>query len=503
MYCYINLSLSICAIKLSSASSSSSWMNSKQIKKEESEMEFNFENPFQEQELKPIEWLFETETQFMAAQGFFQNDEARRLRKIAVKKIRQLSQNGGFRHDPFVSFLAVNYYDRCISSYPLPGDEYSYGLFIISCVVIAWKMRKSGFYLPVFLETNRLYNVDYRQIERMEHRILYALKWRMRSVTALCFLDFFISFYNFTDIQEIATFKRLTLECKLLHMHYVQPTSMALLARNSHRMALVASQRSATNLSHLAFDTVHNNPSDLSSWLESMITELNPLPEFPSAIASETPNPKKVNFVLTPSPSDARTIGSPGPSSARGKSGFKNLLPKLSFKARRSQSDAERATAHPVVEASSPLPLPQEKPSISTSCSLAAVHVVMMMMMALSEELWQSDTNTTERIYSPDLGDARFTEFKPSTIAATALIAERPNIAPPPAFFCEPLLRCQYLNMDELENCHNLLMAQVRSNDLRTYLIPPSPSMDAIAEVEDDDQKRQRSRKRMRERGLV
>ncbi|GMQ01720.1 hypothetical protein CsSME_00048263 [Camellia sinensis var. sinensis] len=59
---------------------------------------------------------------------------------------------------------------------------------------------------------------------------------------------------------------------------------MALLARNSHRMALVASQRSATNLSHLAFDTVHNNPSDLSSWLESMITELNPLPEFPPPV---------------------------------------------------------------------------------------------------------------------------------------------------------------------------------------------------------------------------
>ncbi|CAL5331011.1 unnamed protein product [Camellia sinensis] len=208
-------------------------------------------------------------------------------------------------------------------------------------------------------------------------------------------------------------------------------------------MALVASQRSATNLSHLAFDTVHNNPSDLSSWLESMITELNPLSEFPSAIASETPNPKKVNFVLTPSPSDARTIGSPGPSSARGKSGFKNLLPKLSFKARRSQSDAERATAHPVVEASSPLPLPQEKPSISrswsltriftprmksttssTPCfssSLAAVHVVMMMMMALSEELWQSDTNTTERIYSPDLGGYGDTDASPSATSYTVL----------------------------------------------------------------------------------
>ncbi|KAL7198170.1 hypothetical protein ACSBR2_020651 [Camellia fascicularis] len=80
-----------------------------------------------------------------------------------------------------------------------------------------------------------------------------------------------------------------------------------------------------------------------------------------------TPTTKKVNFFLTPSPSDARISGSPGLSSCRSKSSIKNLLPKLSFKHRSSQSDAETA-ANLAVEAASPMQ--QEKPSISRSWSL-------------------------------------------------------------------------------------------------------------------------------------
>ncbi|KAG6382220.1 hypothetical protein SASPL_158150 [Salvia splendens] len=37
-------------------------------------------------------------------------------------------------------------------------------------------------------------------------------------------------------------------------------------------------------LSQLASDTTHYNPSDLSSWLESMISGLNPTPDFDSAV---------------------------------------------------------------------------------------------------------------------------------------------------------------------------------------------------------------------------
>nr|UHT46061.1 SLR1-like DELLA protein [Phoenix dactylifera] len=53
-------------------------------------------------------------------------------------------------------------------------------------------------------------------------------------------------------------------------------------------------------LSHLASDTVHYNPSDLSTWLESMLSELNtPPPPLPS---SPIPNHQNNQFELPPPP---------------------------------------------------------------------------------------------------------------------------------------------------------------------------------------------------------
>ncbi|XP_038709943.1 uncharacterized protein LOC120004705 isoform X1 [Tripterygium wilfordii] len=84
-----------------------------------------------------------------------------------------------------------------------------------------------------------------------------------------------------------------------------------------------------------------------------------------------SPTPRKVNFFLTPSSSDAKAAtGSPGPSSVRGKSSFKSLLPKLSFKYRNSTFDVERAP-NPTQEASSTGP--REKPSIPRSLSLTKI----------------------------------------------------------------------------------------------------------------------------------
>ncbi|XP_052205293.1 uncharacterized protein LOC127810078 isoform X2 [Diospyros lotus] len=84
---------------------------------------------------------------------------------------------------------------------------------------------------------------------------------------------------------------------------------------------------------------------------------------------TSTPTPKKVNFNLTPSASNGRISGSPGPSS-RGKSSLRNLLPKRSFKARSSQSDAERTT-NIAQEVSSCIP--QEMPTMSRSWSLTKI----------------------------------------------------------------------------------------------------------------------------------
>ncbi|KAK9676738.1 hypothetical protein RND81_11G096800 [Saponaria officinalis] len=76
--------------------------------------------------------------------------------------------------------------------------------------------------------------------------------------------------------------------------------------------------------------------------------------------------PKRVNFALTPTMSDTKLYESPGPSSARGRSPFKNILPKLGF-LYRSSSDAEKLGWE------LPCTTPREKTSISRSSSLTKI----------------------------------------------------------------------------------------------------------------------------------
>ncbi|KAL3518374.1 hypothetical protein ACH5RR_020963 [Cinchona calisaya] len=85
-----------------------------------------------------------------------------------------------------------------------------------------------------------------------------------------------------------------------------------------------------------------------------------------------TPTPKRVNFMLTPCPPDLRTNTSPGPSSSRAKSSIKNLLPKLSFKNRSSNSETDTEKADYLDSASSSTAL-QEKLSMSRSRSFSKI----------------------------------------------------------------------------------------------------------------------------------
>lgn len=63
-------------------------------------------------------------------------------------------------------------------------------------------------------------------------------------------------------------------------------------------------------LSHLASDTVHYNPSDLSNWLESMLSELNaPPPPLPSC--TPIPNHQSNQFELSPVPAAPASILDP------------------------------------------------------------------------------------------------------------------------------------------------------------------------------------------------
>ncbi|KAG6389858.1 hypothetical protein SASPL_151332 [Salvia splendens] len=64
----------------------------------------------------------------------------------------------------------------------------------------------------------------------------------------------------------------------------VKPSDMADVAQKIEHLEQVMCSVENDGLSQLASDTTHYNPSDLFSWLESMISGLNPTPDFDSAV---------------------------------------------------------------------------------------------------------------------------------------------------------------------------------------------------------------------------
>lgn len=80
-----------------------------------------------------------------------------------------------------------------------------------------------------------------------------------------------------------------------------------------------------------------------------------------------SPTPKRVNFSPLPSPSHLKLHTSPGPSPSRGIASVKNLLPKLSFKFRNTNSEIEKAA---MLALGCP-PDPREKATITRTFSLS------------------------------------------------------------------------------------------------------------------------------------
>ncbi|XP_030468164.2 DELLA protein GAIP-like [Syzygium oleosum] len=82
----------------------------------------------------------------------------------------------------------------------------------------------------------------------------------------------------------------------------VRSSDMADVAQKLEQLEEVMFSAQEDGLSYLASETVHYNPSDLSSWLESMLSELNPLPpgsfggplSVPAAAAAPPSRPQPV-----------------------------------------------------------------------------------------------------------------------------------------------------------------------------------------------------------------
>ncbi|XP_019193774.1 PREDICTED: putative cyclin-D6-1 [Ipomoea nil] len=168
-------------------------------------MEFDLENPL------PIchhalpsdttVYLFNVESDHMPATTYHHTlvsaaaDFHFSVRRETISLILQLSR----RYDAVTCYLAVNYVDRFLSFHPLPeGRPWILKLVAASCVILALKMRKAEFSVSDIQQDSGVI-FDLETIERMEMLILGTLKWRMRSVTPFCFLNFFISFFKFKE----------------------------------------------------------------------------------------------------------------------------------------------------------------------------------------------------------------------------------------------------------------------------------------------------------------
>ncbi|CAH2071808.1 unnamed protein product [Thlaspi arvense] len=143
--------------------------------------------------------LFLVEFQHMPSSHYFNSLKSSAFllsnRNHAISSIIQYSRK---LDDPSLTYLAVNYLDRFLSSEDMPQSKpWILKLISLSCVSLSAKMRKpeiSVCDLPV--EGERF---DAQMIERMENLILGALKWRMRSVTPFSFFAFFISLFELKE----------------------------------------------------------------------------------------------------------------------------------------------------------------------------------------------------------------------------------------------------------------------------------------------------------------
>ncbi|OMP10437.1 hypothetical protein COLO4_04511 [Corchorus olitorius] len=171
-------------------------------------MEFDLENPLTNfNDFFPVAAatsttfpsLFLVESDHMPTPNYVDTLKARDLdvsfRREAISSISQLS----CKFDPFLSYLAVNYLDRFLSSQGIPQPKtWVFKLVALSCVSLAAKMMKTEFSLADF-QGDEGFIFDAQTIERMEYLILGSLKWRMRSITPFSFISFFISFFKLKD----------------------------------------------------------------------------------------------------------------------------------------------------------------------------------------------------------------------------------------------------------------------------------------------------------------
>ncbi|KAM7271317.1 hypothetical protein ACFE04_030531 [Oxalis oulophora] len=155
-------------------------------------MEFDLQNPLP----YSLEQIFLYESDHMPSQHYCSICDTS-VRRQTISCILQSSYN----MNPFVSYLAINYMDRFLSTQSILAlkqpKPWILKLIAVSCVSLASKMKNPDFCLTHFQIEG--FTFDIKTISRMEYVILDAIKWKMRSITPFSFVSLFISMFIFKD----------------------------------------------------------------------------------------------------------------------------------------------------------------------------------------------------------------------------------------------------------------------------------------------------------------
>ncbi|KAL5081722.1 hypothetical protein RYX36_010143 [Vicia faba] len=177
-------------------------------------MDFEPEFPIPtRKEMETITNYLAVEPDFIAAENFFTTRRHILLRKHAVSIIAKLSRSIVRDTDAFIPYLAMNYFDRFLSRHKMIlmdvegfTDAAKVRLIAIACLTLSAKMRTGYFSVnqlldKLFLEMD--VSISYLKVMRMELMILDELHWKMRSVTAFCFLNNYNAYF-----KRFGSFKR-------------------------------------------------------------------------------------------------------------------------------------------------------------------------------------------------------------------------------------------------------------------------------------------------------
>ncbi|XP_021743642.1 cyclin-D4-1-like isoform X2 [Chenopodium quinoa] len=112
-------------------------------------------------------------------------------RNLVIDWIQKVQSHYNF--GPLCVYLSVNYLDRFLSAYELPGKAWMMQLIGVACLSLAAKVDETDVPLILDLQVcDSKFVFEAKTIQRMELLVLSTLKWRMQSVTPFSFIDYFL-----------------------------------------------------------------------------------------------------------------------------------------------------------------------------------------------------------------------------------------------------------------------------------------------------------------------